>query len=101
MNYQQQHLSGWFSALISAGKGAYDYALAKDAEREYQKNMLIADAETSAARTAAEREAGYAANREKLQSELDAQNLKRYLIIGGAVGVPLITLILLKKRGKK
>lgn len=101
MNYiNNEHLGGFLSELASAAQAGYNYYNASVADREQQTTLAVANAEDTAVARYNQQQAGYAANRAVLQSEIDAEKQKRYLIIGASVGIPLIALMLLKRKGR-
>lgn len=99
MNYGQQELSGFFSMLIGVGKAGYEYGVTAEQVKNIKRDTALTEANDQAYNTALTREAGYAANRAELQAQKDAQNLKRNIIIGSAIGLPVLAFALLKKKG--
>lgn len=106
MNYQNEPLSGLFSAIlglgVTAGRSGYAYYQASEEVREQNADLALANAVNTATARKAAKEAKYAANRAAMRSEIDEERQKRYLLTGAAIGVPvLLGLVLFRKGGKK
>lgn len=100
MIYRQEQLDGFFSTLLSVGKAGYDYGTAAYDVRKQDAELALVNAQNTATAREAGVEAKYAANRAAIQSELDSEKQKRYLLIGAAIGVPLLLGLVLLKKGK-
>lgn len=104
MNYDStQHLGSAViavgSALFSAGKSGYDYYETRKAVNQYNADMEVSNAQNTADARNAARRAGYQENLDRLMGNIDKEKAKRYLIIGAAIGVPIIAgLVLSRKR---
>lgn len=102
MNYQNEQLSGFFGAIIDAGRSGYEYYRASIAAEKQEADLALANAVNTATARKAAKEAKYAANRAAMRSEIDEERQKRYLLTGAAIGVPvLLGLVLFRKGGKK
>lgn len=86
------------TALFEVGKAGYGYYEETKATDEYNANMTLANAQNTADARDAGRQSVYAANLAKLTGAIDMDKAKRYLIIGAAIGVPLIAGLVLSKR---
>jgi hypothetical protein len=99
MDYQPERLNGVLSALATAAQSGYEYGTAAYDARIRDADLAVVNAQNTVTAREAGIEAGYAANRAEIQSKLDAERQKRYLMIGAAVGIPLLlAFVLLKKR---
>lgn len=105
MNYGENERLG--SAIVAVGSALFQvgragvgyYETQKDVD-EYNADMTLANAQNTADARNAAQEAGFAENLARLTGTIDKEKAKRYLIIGAAIGVPLIAgLILMKKKG--
>lgn len=96
MLYRQENLCGVASVLIDVGKAGYGYYQATEDERKAATDLALANAMNTATAREAARQAGY----DSVQSEIDAEKQKRYLIYGAAVGIPVLIGLFLLKKGK-
>lgn len=87
------------TAAVNVGTAGYNYYEATRKTRDYNADMELINAKnTEQARNDARR-SRYAENFEKVFGHLDAEKTKRYLIIGSAIGVPLLAALILSKKG--
>jgi hypothetical protein len=100
MNYQEERLDGVFSTLFSLGQAGYEYGTAYYDARRQDAELTLVNAQNTATAREAGIEAKYAASRAAIQSELDVEKQKRYLIIGAAIGIPLLFSLILLKKGR-
>lgn len=103
MIYQNTELLG--SAIVAVGTGLFKVASAgaeyyetQKAANEYNANMELINARNTADARTAERKAGYAENFAATFGNLDNEKTKRYLLIGAAIGVPLIAAFVFSKK---
>ena len=86
------------TALFQVGKAGYGYYETVQDTREYNADMELANARNTADARNKARQAGYASNLANLTGAIDIDKAKRYLIIGAAIGVPIIAGLILSKR---
>lgn len=102
MNYHSETLSGFFGAILDAGRSGYEYYRASLEAEKQEADLALANAANTAAVRKAAQEAQYAANRAAMRSEIDEERQRRYLLTGAAIGIPvLFGLVLFRKGGKK
>ena len=86
------------TTILGVGKAGIEYYQATREADEYKADMnLIGAQNTADARTAARR-AGYQERFEKIFGTFEKERIQRYLIIGGAIGIPLIVLLVFSKK---
>jgi len=104
MNYSRNEVLG--SAIVSAGTalwsvgtGAYEYHETRKAVDEYNADMKLANAQNTADARNAARQQTYAERFEQWSSNIDKEQAKRYLVIGAAIGVPILAGLFLSRKG--
>jgi hypothetical protein len=105
MNYRSNEVLGSAAiavgtALFEVGSAGYEYLKTSEAVDEYNADMALVGAQNTADARDAARQAGFASNLQAFTSAIDKEKAKRYLIIGAAIGVPIIAgFVLMKKKG--
>ncbi len=104
MNYNSDELLGSAvvaigSAVVDIGTAGYNYFDTTRKTRDYNADMELVNAKNTEQARDDARRSRYAENFEKVFGHLDAEKTKRYLIIGGAIGVPLLAVLILSKKG--
>ena len=100
MNYQAQPLSGFLSTIAGVAKSVVGWQQEVSAKGEYDAALANATAVDTASARIVGQEQEYAANRAAIQSEIDKEKQKQYIMYGAAVGIPVLVGLILMKKGK-
>jgi hypothetical protein len=100
MNYQEERLNGVVSTLAAVVQAGYEYGTAAYDARIQDAHLTLANAQNTATAREDAIEAKYAASRAAIQGGLDVERQKRYLIIGAAIGIPVLLGLVLMKRAR-